>query len=90
MHRSLHSNAAAPANGNILGPKAAALQISKPAKQSAAAAAPTGAAARARAAGGHMGVSEAPAVTMYYDTSSEVAAMAAQVLQRHAPSAGLS
>lgn len=92
-HRLVHSNAAAAASGNILGPKAAALQINKPAKQSTAAVAPTGAAARARAAGGDIGASdtsEASIPTMYYDRSSEVAAMAAQVLQRRNPAAGLS
>jgi hypothetical protein len=94
-HRHVHSNTAvaAAAKGAILGPKAVALQVNKPAKQIAAAVAPTGAAARARAAGGDMGAFsalETSAPTMYYDRSSEVAAMAAQVLQRRNPAAGLS
>lgn len=85
--------AAASGSSSILGPKAAALQLNKPAKQTTAAAAavpPTGAAARARAAGGHMGAAEANAPKVFYDTSSEVAAMAARVLQRRSPAPGLS
>jgi hypothetical protein len=80
-----NSAATAAAAKNTGTTKAAALSFRKPSTAAAAAAAvPSGAAVRVREAGGSGGVGEnAVAAKIYYDTSSEVAEMAARVLRRH-------